>query len=50
MAATSKASATTAAMTQMEAWNPIHESNRLPRKNPTPFSAFLLPVSSATQR
>ena len=48
--ALTNASTTRPRITPTDAWNPISESSRPPRKNPTPLSAFLLPVSSATQR
>ncbi|HTR75513.1 MAG TPA: hypothetical protein VMH33_09715 [Solirubrobacterales bacterium] len=34
----------------IEVWKPITVSIAAPRKNPTPFRAFLEPVRAATQR
>ncbi len=38
------------AMASIAPWKPISVSSSPPRKKPTPLSAFLEPVSSATQR
>ena len=41
-------SANSPAMAHKETWKPSWSSKRPPRKKPTPFMAFLLPVNQAT--